>query len=71
MSEAHENSSSHAPLTPPEPKSPAWLPALGAVLFLMAGLLWALWPSSTPAGAAAPAGGAAPAGAASAQGAAR
>jgi hypothetical protein len=40
MSEAHGNAA-----VPPEPKTPMWLPALGAVLFLLAGLLWGLWPS--------------------------
>lgn len=27
--------------TLPEPKTPMWLPALGATLFLMAGVWWA------------------------------
>jgi hypothetical protein len=44
MSEAHGQAGhSHGGL--PEPKTPMWLPALGAVLFLFAGLLWGLWPS--------------------------
>jgi hypothetical protein len=47
MSETQGNSSDpHAPTAPPEPKTPMWLPALGAVLFLAAGLLWGLMPSS-------------------------
>jgi hypothetical protein len=50
MSEAHGNAAD-----PPEPKTPMWLPALGAVLFLLVGLLWGLWPSpAKPADAAAP-----------------
>jgi len=51
MTETHGNPSdhhSHGPEAPPEPKTPMWLPALGAVLFLMAGLLWALTPDSKP-----------------------
>jgi hypothetical protein len=60
MSETHENSSdhhSHEPPLPPEPQTPMWLTALGAVLFLTAGLIWGLMPSSksdaeSPAGAA-------------------
>jgi hypothetical protein len=36
---------SHGPAPLAEPKTPMWLPALGAVLFLTVGLLWAL---STP-----------------------
>ena len=35
----------HAPPPLPEPHTPMWLPAVGAVLFLTVGLLWAL---STP-----------------------
>jgi hypothetical protein len=48
MSETHGNPSDHhhAPPAPPEPKTPMWLPALGAVLFLTAGLFWALLPES-------------------------
>jgi putative SOS response-associated peptidase YedK len=30
---------------PPEPKTPMWLPALGATLFLLAGIWWA-WTTS-------------------------
>jgi len=51
MSETHGNASdhhSHEPAVPPEPKTPMWLPALGAVLFLMVGLIWGLTPSSNP-----------------------
>jgi hypothetical protein len=36
----------HGPPPPPEPHTPMWLPAVGAVLFLGVGLIWAL---STPA----------------------
>ena len=49
MSETHGNPSdhhAHEPAVPPEPKTPMWLPALGAVLFLMVGLIWGLSPSS-------------------------
>jgi hypothetical protein len=35
----------------PEPKTPMWLPALGATLFLLAGIWWA-WSSSAAANAA-------------------
>lgn len=38
----HGDSHAHGPPPPPEPKTPMWLPALGAVLFLTVGLLWAL-----------------------------
>ena len=31
----------------PEPKTPMWLPALGATLFLLAGIWWAWTSSST------------------------
>lgn len=58
MSEGHGNPSDHHH-TPalPEPKTPMWLPALGLVLFLTAGFIWGLTPSSkheagSPAGAA-------------------
>ena len=36
------NAGSPAPL--PEPKTPMWLPAVGAVLFLLGGLYWATSP---------------------------
>lgn len=42
-----DDSHAHGPPPPPEPKTPMWLPAVGAVLFLMVGLLWAL-SDSTP-----------------------
>jgi hypothetical protein len=41
--DAHEED--HGPPPPPEPQTPMWLPAVGAVLFLSVGLIWAL---STP-----------------------
>ena len=50
MSETHGNpSDTHADAPPalPEPKTPMWLPALGAVLFLTAGLIWGMMPSTT------------------------
>ena len=37
MSESHGNATD-----PNEPKTPLWLTGLGGVLFLIAGLLWAL-----------------------------
>ena len=49
MSETHGNSSDHhghEPPVPEEPKTPMWLPALGAVLFLTVGLIWGIMPSS-------------------------
>ena len=36
--EAHD----HGPPPPAEPHTPMWLPAVGALLFLSAGLAWAL-----------------------------
>ncbi|HEY1696372.1 MAG TPA: hypothetical protein VGG39_29610 [Polyangiaceae bacterium] len=36
----------HAPPVDDEPKSPLWLPALGAALFVGAGLWWAVTPSA-------------------------
>jgi hypothetical protein len=61
MSESHGNPSdphAHAPAGPPEPKTPMWLPTLGAVLFLTVGIFWGLRPAAkdgadTPAAAAA------------------
>jgi hypothetical protein len=49
MSESHGNPSDphgHTPAGPPEPKTPMWLPALGAVLFLTVGILWGLRPAA-------------------------
>ena len=46
----------HGPPPPPEPKTPMWLPALGAVLFLTVGLVWALTPTSKNETEAVPAG---------------
>jgi hypothetical protein len=43
MSEAEKTA---AAATDEEPRTPAWLPALGAALFLAVGVAWALWPSS-------------------------
>ena len=40
----------HAPQPDDEPKTPMWLPALGAALFVGVALVWAVTPSSpTPA----------------------
>ena len=56
MSEPHGNPSdlhSHHDAGPPEPKTPMWLPALGAVLFLMLGIFLAMSASGgadTPSG---------------------
>jgi hypothetical protein len=38
------------PVTPPpdEPRTPMWLPALGAALFLLVGIWWATRPSAAP-----------------------
>ena len=41
----HAEAQDHGPPPPPEPSTPMWLPAVGALLFLTAGLAWAL---STP-----------------------
>jgi len=41
----HDAHAHHGPPPPPEPKTPMWLPAVGALLFLTVGLVWAL---STP-----------------------
>lgn len=43
MGGTHGNASDHhghGPPPPPEPKTPMWLPALGAALFLIVALLW-------------------------------
>lgn len=49
MSATHEDHGDshahHGPPPPPEPKTPMWLPALGAFLFLSVGLYWGLMPS--------------------------
>jgi hypothetical protein len=56
MSEPHGNPSdlqSHTVAGPPEPKTPMWLPALGAALFLTVGLFLSMMPSeheATPEG---------------------
>lgn len=39
----------HQAQTLSEPKTPMWLPAVGAVLFLVAGLLWGLSDASSDA----------------------
>lgn len=41
VAEAHDHGPA-APPGPPEPNTPMWLPAVGALLFLTAGLAWAL-----------------------------
>jgi hypothetical protein len=38
----HAEAQDHGPPPPPEPSTPMWLPAVGALLFLTAGLAWAL-----------------------------
>ncbi|MGH7293765.1 MAG: hypothetical protein ACRELB_02475, partial [Polyangiaceae bacterium] len=38
----------HAPPLDDEPRSPMWLPVLGAALFLAAGIWWAATPAITP-----------------------
>lgn len=42
----HSHGAHHGPPPPPEPKTPMWLPAVGAVLFLTVGLIWGLGGSS-------------------------
>lgn len=54
MSETHGNASD-----PNEPKTPMWLTALGGVLFLLAGLFWALRTPADAANGESPAGSAA------------
>jgi hypothetical protein len=39
---------SHGSLVDDEPKSPMWLPALGAALFVAVALWWAVTPSAPP-----------------------
>ncbi|MBX3228492.1 MAG: hypothetical protein KIT84_07560 [Labilithrix sp.] len=46
MGETHGNATD-----PNEPKTPLWLTALGGVLFLAAGLAWALYTPDPPANA--------------------
>jgi hypothetical protein len=47
----YDGSHAHEPPPPPEPKTPMWLPAVGAVLFLVVGLIWGLGSSETTTGA--------------------
>jgi hypothetical protein len=47
-SASHDTSHAHEPPPPDEPKSPMWLPALGAALFITVGLWWAVTPSPPP-----------------------
>lgn len=58
MSATHEDHGDshahHGPPPPPEPKTPMWLPALGAFLFLSAGLYWGLTPSKDAAAGGSP-----------------
>lgn len=66
MSDTHGNHRDphpHESAGPPEPKTPMWLTALGAVLFLTVGLLWGLMPDSGGDGAGTPSGETADAGA--------
>ena len=46
QADSHDSHGHHSPPPPPEPHTPMWLPAVGALLFLTVGLLWAL---TTPA----------------------
>ena len=50
-------SAHHGAPPPPEPRTPMWLPALGALLFLLTGLAYGLssWSSSDTPDASAPA----------------
>lgn len=59
---SHGHGHDHGPPPPPEPKTPMWLTAVGAVLFLLVGLIWGLSGS----GAEGDTKGSAPSGAASA-----
>jgi hypothetical protein len=43
---AHAAHDAHGPPPPPEPKTPMWLTAVGAVLFLLVGMIWGLSPST-------------------------
>ena len=54
--DSHGHDDDHGPPPPPEPHTPMWLPAVGALLFLSVGLIWALSTPSQPApeGSAAP-----------------
>lgn len=65
MSASEGNHVGHGPPPPAEPKTPMWLPAVGAVLFLTVGLVWGLGGPSkdatAPDPAAAPTASAAPA----------
>lgn len=45
---ASHETHAHEPPPPDEPKSPMWLPALGAALFITVGLWWAVTPSPPP-----------------------
>ncbi len=51
----HSHGAHHGPPPPPEPKTPMWLPAVGAVLFLTVGLVWGLGSSGDETAPAAPA----------------
>ena len=42
----HDAHDAHGPPSPPEPKTPMWLTAVGAVLFLLVGMIWGLSPST-------------------------
>ncbi len=44
----------HGPPPPPEPKTPNWLPALGAALFLLVFVWWLATPAPAPAAGASP-----------------
>ena len=53
VSQVHaDDHETHGPPPPPEPKTPMWLTALGAVLFLVAGLWLAVSSSGSAATAA-------------------
>jgi hypothetical protein len=53
--QAHRRVMSEHTETLDEPKTPMWLPALGAALFLIVGIWWAMRPSDAPAPSAEPA----------------
>ena len=51
MSDSHDEAprsgENAVPPPPPEPQSPLWLPALGVLLFVAAGVFWAMHSSNS------------------------
>jgi hypothetical protein len=48
MSDTHASASASAATMDDEPKTPMWLPGLGAALFVGVGLWWAVTPGAPP-----------------------